>query len=240
MDTMDNTKDTNDRKEATRTYPNALEAGIRQEMNAQPDDNGMDIQRRIQYYISSSMLTRASKGDVKPEELTDRVQVDAQELQALTEAEKEQLRQAKQAELVDLEKGKFQQVLENCKTKMELQEAEETYLDTIVSAYQLIDNNVGLLPEQRKGYTLLKDEKLSAIKDMAQKFRESDAYKALPAGERSAGAEDAAVAEEETQAPEEMESRRRKAQSGYESARQSIHELEALESGQKVPFDAKG
>lgn len=212
-----------------------LEAGIRQGMNAQSDDD-IAIQKKIQYYISSVM----SQNHEKLEVAQDEIRAIPQDGQELTEAEKEQLRQNRQAESVALEEEKFLQKLQDCKTKEDLQQMEAAHLDSMNSAYQLVENSAELPTEQRREYTLLKDAKVSAIKKLIEQFMESDAYKILPAGVKSPQPTETEETETETETPEEMEARRKRAQNGYESVRQSIDEQEALESGKKVPFDAKG
>lgn len=235
----------------------ALEQGIRRRMEQQTDD--MTVQKKIEYYIASAMMSGGEK-DEKTELPDDQIyQSVSQKLKngdALSLTEESQLQHNsmkayERAKALEQENEKFLQKLRKCETQLEVRNTEAAQLESIISAYRLAENASELPIEQKREYTLTKDAKLSAIHSVAQNFMESDAYKKLPpcAGpalsteseapaSKLSIAEDAAV--ENAEALKEWEARRKKAQSSYESLRQSIDEQEALEAQGKVPFDAKG
>lgn len=237
-----------------RSHP-ALEQGIRRRMSQQSDD--MTVQKKIEYYIASAMVPSGEKQELPNDKIYQSVSEKLQNGDALSSTDESQLQENsmqayERAKSLEHENEKFLKELRDCKTQDEVQRTEEAYLESIVSAYRLVENASELPIEQKREYTLTKDAKLSAIHSVAQNFMESDAYKKLPpcAGPAlsteseaapasdSPATEDAAV--ENAEALKEWEARRKKAQSSYESLRQSIDEQEALEAQGKVPFDAKG
>lgn len=230
----------------------ALEQGIRRRMEQQTDD--MTVQKKIEYYIASAMMSGGEK-DEKTELPDDQIyQSVSQKLKngdALSLTEESQLQHNsmkayERAKALEQENEKFLQKLRKCETQLEVRNTEAAQLESIISAYRLAENASELPLEQKREYTLTKDAKLSAIHNVAQNFMESDAYKKLlPGTEPVLSTESEAPASEESaaenaEALKESEALRKKAQSSYESLRQSINEQEALEAQGKVPFDAKG
>lgn len=231
-----------------RSHP-ALEQGIRRRMSQQSDD--VAVQKKIEYYIASAMMPSGEKQELPNDKIYQSVSEKLQNGDALSSTDESQLQENsmqayERAKALEQENEKFLEKLRDCETQDEVQRAEEAYLESIVSAYRLVENNGEIPLEQKREHTLFKDAKISALQNVAQKFMESNAYKSLPVGAEplppikaeTPAAEDAAV--ENAEALKEWEARRKKAQSSYESLRQSIDEQEALEAEGKVPFDAKG
>lgn len=229
-----------------RSHP-ALEQGIRRRMSEQSDD--MSVQKKIEYYIASATMPsgeRNEKPELPDEQIYQSVSQKLKNGDALSATEESELQQNsmkayERAKALEQENEAFLQKLRDCKTQDEVQRTETAQLESIISAYRLVENNAELPIEQKREYTLSKDAKLSAIHNVAQKFMESDSYKKLPPGTKMMPSDaDDPQAAEEPESPEERESKWRRAQSSYESLRQSIDEQDALESSGKVPFDAKG
>lgn len=237
-----------------RSHP-ALEQGIRRRMSQQSED--VAVQKKIEYYIASAMMPSGEKQELPNDKFYQSVSEKLQNGDALSSTEESQLQHNsmkayERAKALEQENEKFLQKLRKCETQLEVRNTEAAQLESIISAYRLAENASELPIEQKREYTLTKDTKLSAIHSVAQNFMESNAYKKLPPCAEPAlsteseatpvsdspAAEDAAV--ENAEALKEWEARRKKAQSSYESLRQSIDEQEALEAEGKVPFDAKG
>lgn len=234
-----------------RSHP-ALEQGIRRRMSPQADD--MTVQKKIEYYIASAMMPSGEKQGRSNDEISQSVSEKLQNGDALSSTDESQLQQNsiqayERAKSLEHENEKFLEKLRDCKTQEEVRRTEDSYLDSIISAYRFVENNGEIPIDQKWEHTLFKDAKISALRNVAQKFMESDAYQALPPGAEptpptedetgeTPAAQDAAA--ENAEALKEWEARRKKAQSSYESLRQSIDEQEALEARKEKPFDAKG
>ncbi|NBI62659.1 hypothetical protein D3Z38_06205 [Clostridiales bacterium] len=231
-----------------RSHP-ALEQGIRRRMSQQSDD--VTVQKKIEYYIASATMPNDEKQELSDDSIYQSVSEKLQNGDALSLADESQLQQNsikayERAKSLEHENEKFLEKLRSCKTQEEVRRTEDSYLESIISAYRLVENSGEIPIGQKLEHTLFKDAKISALQNVAQKFRESDAYTNLPVGAAPASpieaeapaAEDAAA--ENAEALKEWEARMKKAQNSYESLRQSIDEQEALESEGKVPFDAKG
>ncbi len=230
-----------------RSHP-ALEQGIRRRMSPQADD--MTMQKKIEYYIASAMMPSSGKQERSNDEISQSVSEKLQNGDALSSADESLLQQNsiqayEQAKSLEHENAKFLEKLRDCKTQEEVRRTEDSYLQSIIAAYRLAENNGEIPTDQKREHTLFKDAKISALQTVAQKFMESNAYQALPPGteptppkkEETPAAKGATV--ENAEALKEWEARMKKAQHSYESLRQSIDEQKALEARKEKPFDAK-
>lgn len=230
-----------------------LEMRMRQQLNASPEKNIKP--ENIQYYISSAML---HKEGIQQNAYMDREksiyqpdygnQADIWKLtggkDSFFQEEEESFGMTRS---IEKEKEDYWQKLRTCRTKEEVQRVEEESRRLERLGLSMTENNAVLSVERRLEYTLFKDEKIAAIRDITRQFIESEEYAKLPTDaeyiEKSGGMplqSGHTELSKTIEASETKEVQHAKAKNGYESVRRSIEEEESSGNVRFYSFNVKG
>lgn len=230
-----------------------LEMRMRRQLNTSSEKNIKP--ENIQYYVSSAMLhkdgiqqgaymdEKRSAYQTDYDNQTDIWKLTGEEDSFLQE-EEESLEMTRS---IEKEKEDYWKKLQSCRTKEEVQrvEAECRRLERL--GLSMTENNAVLSVERRLEYTLFKDEKIAAIRDMTRRFIESEEYAKLPtdveyiekSGEMPPRSGQTGRSEA-IEASETKEVQHAKAKNGYESIRRSMDGEDSSGNVGFYSFNAKG
>ncbi len=210
--------------------------------NLQGQTGEEDIQNRIQRQVLLNMLWKGEgQALLDPDAAVYHdIYLKLQDGEAPTEEEEEYLTQndpeswAKVKSIVH-ENEKLEERLLQCRTAEEVERAAEETMDSILAGHQLVESNAAMPMAHKVEYALFKDARLSAVRNITQRFMESEDFAKLPTDaeyERKYGR----LPDVEEESPEELEAKCRRAIDGYGN----VARLREDEETEKATFGAKG
>lgn len=144
------------------------------------------------------------------------------------------------AKSIEHETESLMQEFQKCGAKQEVRGVKSSHLNRIRSWYKLIENDSTIPFVNKIEYTLFKDAKVSAIRNVFEKFIESAEYKNLPAETENSAVGDMSLTSMEVELSEEREAKCIRAKMGYENFFKRLNEQEAFDNGKSSSFDKKG